>query len=82
MPKLRSGMVLIIDNASFHKSTKIIKLLASVNCKVIFLPPYSPDYNPIEHYWTKVKNAIRRASETIENFYDATVQAVGELCNA
>lgn len=79
-PTLQPGMVLVIDNASFHKSKKIIEILESVGCRVLFLPPYSPDFNPIEHYWTAIKHAIRLAAETIKNFYDAAVHALGQMC--
>jgi transposase len=81
-PALKPGMVLVIDNARIHKSKKIIALIEAVGCKVIFLPPYSPDYNPIEHHWDSVKNAIRRAAEVISDFYEAAVKVVGDLCLA
>lgn len=76
VPALKPGQTLIIDNASFHKSKKIIKLVESVGCKVIFLPPYSPDFNPIEHLWAAIKSKIRRLAETIDDFYEASVQAL------
>lgn len=79
-PALRPGMVVIIDNASFHKSKKVIALIEAVGCRVIFLPPYSPDFNPIEHLWTAVKNAIRKAAQGITDFYEAAVKALGEMC--
>lgn len=79
-PALEPGMVLIIDNASFHKSKRIIEIIESVGCRVLFLPPYSPDFNPIEHYWAAIKHAIRLAAETIKDFYDAAVHALGKMC--
>lgn len=82
VPALKPGMVLIIDNASFHKSKKIIELVKSVGCRIIFLPPYSPDFNPIEHHWTAVKNAIRKAAQNIKDFYEAAIQALSEMCEA
>lgn len=82
IPTLRSGMVLVIDNASFHKSKTIIKLVESVGCRVLFLPPYSPEFNPIEHVWAHVKNAIRKAAETNNDFYEAAVQTLGVMCAA
>lgn len=82
VPALKPGMVLIIDNARFHKSKVIIELIESAGCRLIFLPPYSPDYNPIEHHWTAIKNAIRKAAEGAKNFYDAAVQALSEICTA
>jgi len=82
IPSLQPGMVLIIDNASFHKSPKITALVESVGCRIIFLPPYSPDFNPIEHHWTAVNNAIKKTAEIIHDFYEAAVQAIGEMCGA
>jgi transposase len=81
-PALKPGMVVIIDNASFHKSKRIIELIEAVQCRVIFLPPYSPDFNPIEHLWTAVKNAIKKAAESVGSFFEAAVQALGEMCGA
>jgi len=80
VPALHPGMVIIIDNASFHKSKKVIQLIEAAECRIIFLPPYSPDFNPIEHHWTAVKNAIRKAAENINDFYEAAVYALGEMC--
>jgi len=81
-PALRPGMVVIIDNASFHKSAKIEKLIEAVGCRIIFLPPYSPDLNPIEHHWAAVKTAIKKAATAAKNFYEAAVLTLGELCVA
>jgi len=80
VPNLRPGMVIIIDNARFHKSVKVVQLIESAKCRVIFLPPYSPDLNPIEHFWSAMKTKIRRAAEVIHDFYDATVKIVGDMC--
>jgi transposase len=60
LPTLRVGLTVIWDNATFHKSAQIKTLIESVGGKLIFLPPYSPDLNPIEHYWAKLKACIRR----------------------
>lgn len=60
LPLLKTGMTVIWDNATFHKSPKIKKLIESVGCRLIFLPPYSPDLNPIEHFWATLKARIRR----------------------
>ena len=75
-------MVLVIDNASFHKSKKTATLIEAAGCRLIFLPPYSPDFNPIEHHWVAVKNAIRKAAESVENFYAAAIQALSQMCTA
>jgi transposase len=48
LPELKPGQVLIMDNAAFHKSQETKKLIETAGCRVLFLPPYSPDLNPIE----------------------------------
>lgn len=79
-PSLKPGMVLVIDNARFHKSKKVIDLIEAVGCRIIFLPPYSPDFNPIEHWWSSVKKAIRTAAQGAKDFYDAAVETLHKLC--
>ena len=49
LPQLKTGQLVILDNASFHKSQKVRELIESVNCELEYLPPYSPDLNEIEH---------------------------------
>lgn len=80
VPNLKPGMVVIIDNASFHKSKRVIELIESVECRVIFLPPYSPDFNPIEHWWSAIKTAIKKAARGVGDFYGAVVNTLGGLC--
>lgn len=60
IPALKPGLTVVWDNATFHKSAQLQVLIESVHCKLIFLPPYSPDFNPIEKYWAKLKASIRR----------------------
>jgi transposase len=56
---IASGSVIIMDNASFHRK-KILKTMAKeAGCRVIFLPPYSPDYNPIEKVWANLKKFLK-----------------------
>jgi transposase len=82
IPVLKPGMVFVIDNARFHKSKKVIELIEAVGCRVLFLPPYSPDLNPIEHFWFSIKNTIRTAAQICTDFYETAVKVVGEMCNA
>ena len=59
IPELRPGQIVVLDNATFHKSQKTKELIESVACKILFLPPYSPDLNPIEKFWANLKAKIR-----------------------
>lgn len=60
-PTLRRGEILLMDNLSAHKSDQALRLLEARGVQLIFLPPYSPDLNPIEKGWAKVKAALRAA---------------------
>lgn len=53
--ELKPNQVVIMDNAAFHKSKRTKDLIESVGCTVLFLPPYSPDFNPIEKFWANMK---------------------------
>ncbi len=64
LPELKPGMVTLWDNASFHKHSKIRELIESAACQLIFLPPYSPDMNPIEQFWATLKAWIRKIRKT------------------
>lgn len=59
VPVLRPGDVVIMDNLSAHKNQQTLALIEEVGAKAVFLPPYSPDFNPIEMMWSKVKNCLR-----------------------
>mgnify|MGYP000231562736 CR=1 FL=1 len=69
--ELKVGQVVIMDNISFHKTDRVKELIESVGCSILFLPTYSPDLNPIEHYWFKIKNQIRKISGDFEEFFQA-----------
>lgn len=66
VPTLTPGKIVVIDNASFHQSQKIKELIENAGCQLLYLPPYSPDLNPIEHYWHKIKNAIRKLMRDVK----------------
>jgi len=63
--------VFVMDNASFHRKTILRELAAKANCEVLFLPPYSPDFNPIEKFWAWLKHRLRSILHLFSNFNDA-----------
>ena len=60
LPRLLPGSVLVLDNASIHKGGRIEQLASTAGCRVLYLPPYSPDLNPIELAWAFVKGLVRK----------------------
>jgi transposase len=63
--------VIVMDNASFHRKSKLTELAAKKECEVLFLPPYSPDLNLIEKFWSWLKSRLRKILPLFDNFYDA-----------
>lgn len=64
VPHLSSGKVVIMDNAPWHKGEDISKIIEATGAKLVFLPPYSPDLNPIEHAWANLKKFIRKLAHS------------------
>ena len=60
--------VLIMDNATFHRKARLRELAEKAKCEILFLPPYSPDLNPIENFWAYLKNKLRNILPNYENF--------------
>lgn len=61
VPTLRAGDIVVMDNLSPHKSDPTLELITRAGAQVLFLPAYSPDLNPIEMMWSKVKGLLRAA---------------------
>lgn len=76
IPELSPGQILILDNATFHKGDRIRELVESAGCELQYLPPYSPDFNKIEHYWFPIKNTVRKSNGSIEDFRERVDRAV------
>jgi transposase len=78
-PALRPGQVVVLDNLSVHTGERIRDLVAAAGCRLLFLPAYSPDFNPIEPAFAKVKQALRRAGA---RSFEALVAAIGAAIDA
>jgi transposase len=77
IPELKSGQTVILENAAFHKSSRTTELINSANCQLLYLPPYSPDFNPIEQKWGHVKNSVKKIRDKFQNFNECLE---GVLC--
>lgn len=64
-----ADFVIIMDNASIHKSKLLLELIESYGFKLLFLPAYSPDFNPIEHVWWQLKLTLMRILTSTKTFY-------------
>ena len=66
-PTLKTGDIVVMDNLGSHKSGKVRQLIRNAGARLLFLPPYSPDLNPIEQVFSKLKTLLRKADErTVE----------------
>jgi transposase len=83
VPNLKAGQVVVLDNLPAHKSPKIDELIESVGARVMRLPPYSPDYNPIEMAISKAKSILRRlARRTVDALLPAIAEAMDSITAA
>ncbi len=79
-PQLRPGDIVIMDNLSPHKNEETLALIEAVGAQARFLPPYSPDLNPIELMWSKVKNTLRSLeARTPDALIEAIAQALAKV---
>jgi transposase len=78
-PTLRHGDLVVMDNLSAHKSDRVRQMIEARGAQLIFLPPYSPDFNPIELCWAKVKTALRAAKART---YATLVQALADALHS
>lgn len=75
VPELWEGACVLLDNYSSHKGEEVEKAIGEAGAKVIYLPPYSPDFSPIENFWSKVKRILRTLGART---YQALEQAITE----
>jgi transposase len=78
-PSLRPGQVVVMDNLSAHKGGRVREIVEAAACELLYLPPYSPDLNPIEQAFSKVKGLMRRAEARTRG---ALVEAMGRALDA
>jgi transposase len=79
-PTLSLGQVVIMDNLSAHKVQGIREKIESTGARLIYLPPYSPDFNPIEQAWSKIKQQLRSAkARTLEALEQAIAEALAAI---
>jgi transposase len=76
VPELRKGDVVVMDNLTGHKGPRVRQLIEAAGASLFYLPPYSPDFNPIENAFAKLKALLRKAAErTVEGLWTT----IGEL---
>lgn len=72
VPELRPGDIVVFDNLSSHKGPRTRALIEAAGARLLFLPPYSPDFNPIENAFAKLKALLRKAAErTVDGLWAA-----------
>ena len=70
MQEVPKHSVIIMDNATFHRKTRLQALAVQFDCEVLFLPPYSPDLNPIENFWAWLKHRLKNILPHSDSFDD------------
>ena len=79
-PHLKPGQVVVLDNLPAHKSPKVDALIESAGARVLRLPPYSPDFNPIEMAISKIKSILRKlARRSVDALIEAIDQAMNQI---
>ena len=79
VPELRPGDIVVMDNLSSHKGPRVRAMIEQAGAELMFLPPCSPDFNPIELAFSKFKARLRQAAErTVEGLWDA----IGQICDS
>ena len=82
VPQLWPGAVVIMDNLTSHKVDSIAPLIEAVGAKVLYMSPYSPEFNPIEHLWSQLKAFLRQFSPTTSKMVDTLIATAMDLINS
>ena len=75
LPTLQEGRVVVMDNLSAHKAQRVRELIEGKGCELVYLPPYSPDFNPIEQAFSKIKSYLREACARSQ---DTLMEVIGQ----
>jgi len=81
-PVLTPGQTVVLDNLSAHKAAEVREAIEAVGCRVLFVPPYSPEYNAIEKAWSKLKAALRRIGARTQEALDVAITAAAATITA
>jgi transposase len=79
VPQLCPGAVVVMDNLPVHKVSRIVGFIESVGARVLYLSPYSPEFNPIEHWWSQLKAFLRQFAPTTRKRVDTLMAAAMDL---
>ncbi len=78
-PTLKPGQIVVMDNLSAHKGGRVKEIIEARGCELLYLPPYSPDFNPIEQAFSKIKGLLRRVEARTR---EALIEAMGRALSA
>jgi transposase len=78
-PTLKRGQIIVVDNLNAHKGERVRELIEERGCELLYLPPYSPDFNPLEEAFSKIKGLLRNAQARSR---EALVEALGRAISA
>ena len=81
VPQLWLGAVVVMDNLPAHKVDSITSMIESVGASILYLSPYSPDFNPIELWWSQLKSLLRQFSPTSTKMVDTIIALALDLIN-
>ena len=87
VPTLKSGDIVVMDNLSSHKVSGVVEMIQTAGAQVKFLPPYSPDFNPIEFMWSKMKAFLRKLKIRSRDLLDEAIisaldsVSISDICN-
>jgi len=80
--KLRPGDIVVLDNVGAHKPERMRRLIEAAGARLLFLPPYSPDLNPIEYCWSKLKAALKDFGARTRDALDQAIKRAMDLIGA